>query len=129
LKIYADASAHRETTAGWSDREILEDTLAEFGMKKVEYLIPKANPPVRRRVELVNGKLCNAAGDVGLLVDPKCRELIADFETGVVGGRDARDRQAGDGRLTHLSDALGYLVWEEFHRTVKTVGYRAKRIL
>ncbi len=129
LRIYADASAHRQTTAGWSDREILEDTLAEFGVKKVDYLIPKSNPPVRRRVELVNGKLCNAAGDVGLLVDPKCRKLIQDFESvSWLEGTNEIDKQR-DSRLTHLSDALGYLVWEEYHRTVQTVGYRSKRIL
>jgi hypothetical protein len=95
----------------------------------VDYLIPKANPPVRRRVELVNGKLCNAAGDVGLLVDPKCRKLIQDFESvSWVEGTHEIDKQR-DSRLTHLSDALGYLVWEEYHRTVQTVGYRSRRIL
>lgn len=129
LKIYADASAHRDTTAGWSDRDVLQDTLAENGVRKVDFRIPRGNPPVRRRVELVNAKLLNAAGEVGLRVDPRCGGLIRDFENVMwVEGTHEIDKRA-DGQLTHLSDALGYLVWEEFHESVRTVGYRGGRLM
>jgi hypothetical protein len=129
LRVYADASAHRETTAGWSDREILQDCLAGFGYRNVEFLIPRGNPPVRRRVEVVNAKLYNALGDVGMRVDPRCAGLIKDFENVVwVEGTNEIDKES-DSRLTHLSDALGYLVWEEFHRELRTVGYRPGRLL
>lgn len=129
LKVYADAAAHHEKTSGWSDQEVLKDCFAELGISGVRYAIPKTNPPVRRRVELMNGKLFNAAGVVTMLVDPRCVELIRDFETVAwVEGTHEIDKKA-DGLRSHLSDALGYLVWEEFHRSVKTVGYRAKRLI
>jgi hypothetical protein len=79
----------------------------------VKYKVPKSNPAVRDRINLMNRQLRSAAGTVGLLVDPKCKELILDFEqvsykqeTNIID----KDR---DRLRTHLSDALGYLVWQE----------------
>lgn len=129
LKVYADASAHHDTTAGWSDREVMQDAFADLGVKRVRFEIPQSNPPVRRRVEMVNGKLFNAAGEVCLYVDPRCAELIRDLETVAwVEGTHEIDKKS-DGLRTHLSDALGYLVWREFNKAMKTVGYRTKRLV
>lgn len=128
LVVYADASAHQGRTSGWSDREVLQDCFANLGIK-ASFRIPKCNPPVRRRVELVNGRLHNAAGEVELVVNPRCKELIQDFEcVAWVEGTYEIDKQA-DSLRTHLSDALGYLVWEEYNRVVATVGYKSKRLI
>jgi hypothetical protein len=129
LRICADASAYHEHTSGWSDREVLESMFAERGIGRVRYQIPKANPAVRHRVELVNGRLAPVNGEVNLLVDPRCKELIADFEAVTwVAGTHEIDK-AKDAKRTHLSDALGYLVWQEFHQSMPTVGFRSKRII
>lgn len=129
LVVVADASAYQDKTTGWSDEEVIKDSFAELGVKGVTFRIPKANPAVRRRVELLNGRLMNALGEVRMAVDPRCTELILDFETVAwVEGTYEIDKQA-DSLRTHLSDALGYLVWELDHRTVATVGYRSKRLL
>jgi hypothetical protein len=58
-----------------------------------------------------------ADGRRRLLVDPRCRELIADLEQ-VAWKRDAAGNALPeiaktDPRRTHISDALGYLVWRE----------------
>ena len=108
-------------TSGYTDYSIIGDFFrargARYSMK-----VPKANPAVRDRVSLVNAKLRNAKGEVALRMDPKCRELVADFEQvaykqdSLVMDKD-KDRQR-----THLSDALGYLIWQE-HQTV-TFGER-----
>ena len=75
---------------------------------------PQRNPPVRERVALVNAKLRSAAGDVRLTVDPGCRELVRDFEeVCYLEGSSSIDK-AKDSSRTHLSDALGYLVWVRF---------------
>ena len=69
-----------------------------------------------------------AAGEIQLLVDRQCAELIKDFEQ-VAYKEDSniidKDR---DRSRTHLSDALGYLVWQEC-RPLPTVGERPDRIL
>jgi hypothetical protein len=93
----------------------------------VEYKVPRSNPPVRERVELVNAKLRSAAGDIRLLVDGKCRELIRDFEeVSYKAGTTAIDKDKNPKR-THLSDALGYLVWQEC-RIQAPVGERPERL-
>ena len=69
---------------------------------------------MRDRVALVNAKLRNAAGEVQLFVDPqvqgtdrrissRCR--IAEDSTQIDKDKDRK--------RTHLSDALGYLIWQE----------------
>ena len=65
-------------------------------------------------VTLMNAKLAvGGRGADGCVVDPRCRELIKDFEQ-VIYKEDSqvidKDR---DPKRTHLSDALGYLVWQE----------------
>jgi len=126
LVIYGDACAGRLQTSGTTDREIVESLFAERG-ERPAYRIPKKNPPVRERVALMNAKLRNAAGEVGLLVDPRCKELILDFER-VQWAEDSNEiDKAKDPRRTHLSDALGYLLWDR-RQGGEAVGERDQRL-
>ena len=127
LVIYADACASRLQTAGASDREIIERFFEERGGRRPEYRIPRSNPAVRDRVALVNAKLRAADGEVTLRVDGRCRELVADFErVAWIEGTSEIDK-ARDSRRTHLSDALGYLIWQEY-QPKQTVGERSRRL-
>jgi hypothetical protein len=76
----------------------------------------------------MNAKLRTAAGRVDLQVDGKCKELIKDFEQVMYkadGGQIDKDR---DRMRTHLSDALGYLVWLEC-RLSAPMGERDRRMM
>lgn len=42
--------------------------------------VPSSNPPVKDRVNCVNAVLLNQAGARRLMVDPKCKQLLLDFE-------------------------------------------------
>ena len=86
------------------------------------------NPHVRDRVNLMNAKLRPASGEIQLLVDRRCKELIKDFEQ-VAYKEDTNliDKERDRSR-THLSDALGYLVWQEC-RPVAAIGYQPYRLL
>ena len=48
-----------------------------------------------------------------LRVDPRCKELIKDFEQVRYKDDSTLIDKETDPRRTHLSDALGYLLWEE----------------
>ena len=75
--------------------------------------VAKSNPPVKERVNLTNRVLKNANGDSQVTIDPKCKELIQDFEEVCYkdnGNQIDKDRNRF---RTHVSDALGYLLWEE----------------
>ncbi len=93
-----------------------------------EYRTPASNPPIAHRVNLMNTKLLSARGTPGLVVDPKCVELIKDFEEVCYRAEDNKPDKDRDRMRTHTSDALGYLLWQEF-KPVKKVGEQQRRIL
>jgi len=77
-----------------------------------------SNPGVRDRINIVNSRLCSAAGDRRLFIDPKCKELIRDLEqvrwkTDET-GRATTELDKSDRMRTHVSDALGYYVAQAF---------------
>jgi len=111
LVVYADATGARMQTTGKSDLLILKDALRDYGA--VDFKIPASNPVVRERVQLMNAKLASASGERLLRVHPKCRELIRDFEQVVYKEGSGLVDKDKDPKRTHLSDALGYLVWQE----------------
>jgi hypothetical protein len=126
LVIYADACASHLQTSGTTDREIIELYFAESG-ERPAYRIPKRNPAVRDRVGLMNAKMRTAGGEVSLQVDPRCKELIADFERVQWMENSTEIDKARDPRRTHLSDALGYLIWQEFQPRPE-IGERNQRL-
>jgi len=120
VEIYGDASGNqRRTSSVNTDWTIIKNFLGQFPtLYHPTFHLPKANPAVRDRINCVNTRLRNTAGDARLFVDPKCRELIKDLEQ-VSWALDANDRPSSnidksDGDRTHSSDALGYYVSEAF---------------
>lgn len=74
--------------------------------------VSKKAPPVVDRVNEVNALLCNSEGARRLWVHPNCVQLIKALE-GLTykEGTSVVDKSLG---LDHISDALGYLVHQEF---------------
>lgn len=125
LIVYADATGARMQTTGKTDLVILREELKDYG--KVDFRIPKSNPAVRDRVTLMNSKLGAASGARLLRVHPRCKELIRDFEqVSYKEGSQLVDKDS-DPRRTHLSDALGYLMWQECGGR-GTVGEMGRRL-
>jgi hypothetical protein len=114
LAIYADATGARLQTTGTTDLAILRSRFRAGAYGEVKFRVPRSNPAVRERVLLVNAKLAAADGETALTVDRSCVGLIRDFEQVTYKeGSQVIDKER-DPRRTHLSDALGYLVWQEF---------------
>ena len=110
--VYGDAAGAHAQTTGASDYDVIKETFRVAAATRVSYEVPKANPSVRERINLMNSRLRTASGAIGLVVDPKCKELIRDFEEVSYkedSGQIDKDR---DRLRTHLSDALGYLLLE-----------------
>ncbi len=128
LNIYADASGQRMQTTGDSDVNVLKSYFRHGGYGTLQVRIPKSNPAVQARVQLMNSKLCSADGKHTILVDGRCKELIKDFEqVSYKEGSHVIDKER-DLRRTHTSDALGYLVWEKYGPK-KTVGEQGRPLL
>ena len=62
-----------------------------------------------------------------MAVDPKCKELIQDFEQVCFKADSTQIDKDRDRLRTHLSDALGYLLWQEC-RIAPTVGEHDGRL-
>jgi hypothetical protein len=113
IRVYGDASGNKHSSATQTtDFAIIQEFFRNH-RTKVLLKAPGNNPSVRDRINLVNMKLRSAAKEVQMYVSPKCRELLKDLEqVSYKSGSDEIDKVREPLR-THLSDALGYLLWEE----------------
>ncbi len=122
LKVYADASGAHMQTTGISDLGVLKKFFrsGEYGV--VDFKVPRSNPAVRDRVMVVN------VAFERMKIDPRCKELIKDLEQVAYKENTQVIDKDRDPRRTHLSDALGYLVWQEM-RVGEKVGERGTRLI
>ena len=115
LVITGDASGRQRSVTALGDTYAeLRKHLTAYGFHNVTFRVPMSNPAVLKRVKLVNAFLLSASGEVRLTAAPQCRELIKDFEEVVFKPNEGVIDKAKDAKRTHISDALGYLVWELF---------------
>ena len=118
--IYGDAtSIRRHHQSGLSDYTIIMNNMRQYGAP-VKLKVPERNPSPNDRVNAVNAQFRDARGEIHAEVDPKCRELIADFievlydNKGRGGIKKATKRTDPYYRRTHASDAAGYwIVYED----------------
>ena len=113
VTVFADATGGRMQTSGTSDLTILKEFFHGERYGVVQFKVPRTNPAVRERVMLMNVKLAGAGGGAPLRVDSRCKELVKDFEQVTYKENSQVIDKERDMRRTHLSDALGYLVWQE----------------
>ncbi|MCC7154338.1 MAG: hypothetical protein IT161_07170 [Bryobacterales bacterium] len=127
VTVYGDASANqRSIPEGKSSREYIEDFFRHGPYRASQVRFPRSNPAVRDRVGLMNAKLRNADGDVSLRIHEGCVELIADFEQVTYRKGSAEIDKTSNPNRTHVSDALGYLIWQEFGTRPATIGERPR---
>ena len=101
--VYPDPAARqrRTSSARRTDASILMN--AGFIVK-----MPRSHMSIRDRINCVNSKLCNAMGIRGVLIDPRCKNLINSLlrHTYKVGTNLPTKDEGWD----HANDSLGYLV-------------------
>jgi hypothetical protein len=128
LIVYADASGASRQTSGTSDLTVLKRFFRSGAYGEVTFRVPPANPMVRDRVLLMNAKLAAADGVRSLTVREKCTELIKDFEQVTYKDSSQLIDKDKNSKRTHLSDALGYLVWQEFQSKAGSL-WRNQRLI
>ncbi|MCL5746523.1 MAG: hypothetical protein M1541_21760, partial [Acidobacteria bacterium] len=128
VTIYGDASGNHMQTTGSTDYELIRRFFLATNYHQVQQRVPRSNPQVRERVELVNAKLKSADGQIRMIISPRCKELVKDFEEVTYKPGSTVVDKDKDPRRTHLSDALGYLVWQEC-RPRAPVGEQHRRLI
>jgi hypothetical protein len=100
--VYPDPAAKQKKTSagGKTDLSILVN--AGFTVKVRQF-----HTPVRDRVNAVNAKLRNAAGERTLLVSPKCKNTIDSLQR--LTYKEGTSQIDKDSGLDHMCDAVGYL--------------------
>jgi len=109
--LYGDASGGAGGSAKvmGSDWELVRKVLWPYFTSNLKSDVPLKNPRERERVNSVNSRLLSASGEASMYVDPKCVNIIKDFEgvTTIEGGSGEIDKKTNKD-ITHLSDAIGY---------------------
>ena len=86
---------------------------------------PTSNPAIVARLNAMNARLRNAAGEIRCVVDASCRNLIRDFELVQIkaGAAHVDLEKPSDSKgqlLTHISDAASSYVAREFPTRVNS---------
>jgi len=113
LDLFGDATGKaRHTSSNVTNYQIIED---ELRLYNVTNRVPRSNTAERDRVNAMNGVICNSKEQRRLFINPnKCKHLINDLEQVSYKDGSTQIDKTRDLRLTHASDALGYMVESEF---------------
>lgn len=110
IVLYGDAFGDKSTT-GISDYLMIQTMLVQAGYPEPELKVGSMNPWEKDRTNSVNVKLKNAAGHVGVYINPDtCPKLVNDLEQVKRNDRGKIDKTT-DPRITHISDAFGYFIF------------------
>jgi hypothetical protein len=116
ITIYPDASGNQQHTSAGGNTN--HSVLRGLGFKLI---MPRKNPAVSDRVNIVNGAFLSAAGKPRLFIHPRCKELITSLES--LGFDDNGNiAKGGQAKYTHLPDALGYAVMNLMPITRRNIG-------
>jgi len=113
LYLTGDASSNYES---WRDHTtdyiIIGDYLKQAGWT-VTMRVPKSNPNINNRVNVVCSLLKSAEGHTRLYINDNCTYLVGDMEQDESDGKGGKVKTIDPNR-THGSDCLDYLVWQLF---------------
>ena len=125
--ITGDASGRQRSVVALGDTYVeLQKSLAAAGFRNVVFQVPMSNPAVMKRVKLMNACLFDAGKQTRLTLSGQCKELIKDLEEVLYKANEGVIDKTRDVKRTHISDALGYLVWELYgdHQRIGEQGQR-----
>ena len=115
FEIHGDATgAARSPASKWSNYEIIDQFLANYKTKanlKLNYqlLVPKSNPPIKERHNIVNAYCENMKGERRLFVYEKCKVLHEGMKlTALKKGAEYIEDDSKEWQ--HSTTALGYRV-------------------
>jgi phage terminase large subunit len=129
LVVYGDASGNSLKTSGTTDYDMMRSYFRSTHYSRIDYRVPRSNPAVRDRILTVNARFKSAAGTNSIRISPLCKNLILDFEQVMYKPDSAAIDKDKDPRRTHLSDALGYLLWQIGRDNKQPIGPQGNRLL
>ena len=113
---FGDATGGASGTAKiQSDWAIIQNLIVKgFPANEVRISVPKANPREKDRVNAMNSRLRTLDGQIRMMVDEGCKNIIDDFESVLVLEGSSGQIDDSDPEHGHLTDAIGYYVHRRF---------------
>jgi hypothetical protein len=113
--LYGDATGGNRGTAKTEgdDWTIIRRTLKRV-YDEVLVRVDASNPRERMRINSMNTRLLNADDEVHMRVDPRCTNIIKDFEGVRIDPETGQIAKKKHPTLSHISDAIGYYVARRF---------------
>ncbi len=109
--VYGDSTGNAGGSAKvlGTDWDLVKEGLDKYFGRRVRIKVETRNPREKDRVAAVNARLRNASGKIGMVVDENCRHTIRDFE-GVISDDAGKIDKVSNPKLSHMTDAIGYMV-------------------
>lgn len=116
VSIFGDASGmSRSTHSRETDYDIiLREFANRLGRHRIVRRWKRQNPPVASRISAVNAMMKNGLGQIRFFMHPRCQYLRQDFERVIYKQGSEQIDKESDKMLTHLSDAVGYMIECDF---------------
>jgi hypothetical protein len=126
ITFYGDSTGLYRDTAQRIDEESGKFITDWYDIERAfpnAYFENKTNPSHKNRINVTNGKIRNANGEIGLIISLKCENVIRDFEQAVQKqGSFSLDKSSYD---PHFYDACTYPLYQEYAPDKKeTVWYK-----
>lgn len=122
VTVFGDASGDQEDSSklfGENNYTLIFEGLQKYAPN---FRVPSKNPPVKRRIEFINEILANQIYGIELIISPKCKNLIEDFENVKENADGTKLKIRVKNKKTkqtyepygHPTDALEYLICQYF---------------
>jgi hypothetical protein len=108
IRLFGDATGTAAKTTGPSDHAMIQTAFP-----RASWFVPSSNPHVRDRIAAVNTRCKTEDGRSHCVVDTSCVNLVGDLEQ-VIFAENGEPDQKTNRMLTHISDALGYWVYQDW---------------
>jgi len=122
IRIFGDMTGlnrHTSQTAG-NDYDIIQSVLAhEMPYAQIRMPARRQNPLERNRLIVTNSRLRSHSGNIACFISATCKTLINDLKNVQRKSDGSLDKKYSP-ELTHISDALGYYLFELFGNKVNT---------
>jgi len=119
VHLYGDATGGSDGSAkdAGSDWDIIKRELRPVFGERIRDHVPHQNPRERARVNALRSRVRTTEGIVRLLVDPYAApHVVEDFEgtTTLEGGSGEIDKDANEGKFSHMTDGIGYYCAKQY---------------
>jgi hypothetical protein len=111
IRLYGDATgAARDTRNNRSDWDIILHAFQNAFTCKIEYLVPKSNPPIRNRHNIVNAQFLNALNQINAYIYQDAK--VADEGFRLTQLRKSSTMVEDDSKpYQHITTSVGYWIW------------------